>query len=327
MTQPAIFAALALAVAVNTWPIAAGAEGEPETATQAPAAAESDDSVNSAVERDAGTGLAPDAKQDPALADAVVSVIDETPVTLGELIAIRQTLPEQYQNLPDEVLLKALLEQVTDQQLLANAALAAGLDKRKAFVLAIRNQRRAVLADLFMAEEVLRRIDEDTVNDAYQKRILDEPAVTEVRAAHILVEDKTLAEEIKAKLDAGADFASMAAKFGTDGTAQRGGDLGFFVRKQMVPQFADAAFAMKPGEISAPVQTPFGWHVIKLEERRDRPKPKLDAIRANLIKDLTDETTKAILEELRAAATIKAPENTVSPATIRNDDLILEQSK
>jgi len=256
-------------------------------------------------------------------ADSVVMVVDEAPVTLGELIAIRQSLPEQYQQLPDEVLLEGLTRQLTDQQLLANAARADGLQNRQAYEIALKNQRRAVLADLYMAEELVRRIDEAAVEAAYRRLVTDAPAVEEARAAHILVPEKATAEEIKAKLDAGADFAALAAEYGTDGTAQRGGDLGWFTKDQMVPQFAEAAFAMQPGEISDPVQSPFGWHLIKMDGRREQPKPELDEVREAIVSRLTQEAEEAILSELRAAAKITVTED-IPASAIRRNGLIAE---
>jgi peptidyl-prolyl cis-trans isomerase C len=145
-----------------------------------------------------------------------------------------------------------------------------------------------------------------------------------MRAAHILVDKVETAKEIKAKLDGGADFAALAAEHGTDGTASRGGELGWFVHEQMVPEFADAAFAMEPGTVSDPVQSPFGWHLIKLEERRERPAPPLDEVRDQILEELARQAQTEVLGQLREDAEIERGTGAVPPSAIRNDALITE---
>lgn len=259
-----------------------------------------------------------------ATADTVVSTIDETPLTLGEIIAIRQTLPQQYQQLPDEVLLAGLIQQMTDQQLMANAAEAAGLEGGRLIQLALKNQRRAVLADAYMAQQILERVNEATIQATYEDLYVNADPVEEVRAAHILVEEESKAQDLKAQLDEGADFAALAAEHGTDGTAARGGDLGYFVNEQMVPEFAEAVFAMQPGDISGPVKSPFGWHLIKMDDRRAKPVPPLEEVRDQIIGDMTKLAEEAIVAEIRAAASIVQPDEKIPAAAIRMDGLLGE---
>lgn len=289
------------------WAQSAGTETQTETETQ-PAAEQ--------------TSEAP-AITDPTIG-TVLATVDETPITLGEVIAVRQALPDQYQQLPDEVLITALVQQLSDQQLLANAGHAAGLSDLASVRLSLRNQKRAVMADAFMAKELLTRVDEATIQATYEERYVNAPAIQEVRAAHILVETEQKANELKAQMDAGADFAALAAEHGTDGTASRGGDLGFFVKDQMVPEFAEAAFAMEPGTISDPVQTAFGWHLIKLDEKRDRPVPPLEAVEGDLVTELTQAAQEAILTELRDAAKVETRFDDVAAEAVRNDTLIAD---
>ncbi|MEM1299558.1 MAG: peptidylprolyl isomerase [Pseudomonadota bacterium] len=257
-------------------------------------------------------------------ASTVVVTVDDTEITLGEIIAVRQSLPEQYQQLPDEVLMTALVQQLSDQQMLANAAEKGGLRSSITVQLALRNQERAVLADAYMADELVKRVDEAAVQAAYDAQFGSAEPVQEVRAAHILVEDEAAAKDLKAKIDEGADFAALAAEHGTDGTASRGGDLGWFSHEQMVPEFADAAFALETGAVSDPVQSPFGWHLIKLEEKRDQPVPPIDAVRDQLVGQLTEEAQRVLVEELRGSATIAKPEAKIPDAAVRNDALIVE---
>ncbi|MFK7944540.1 MAG: peptidylprolyl isomerase [Paracoccaceae bacterium] len=302
---PAVFLALALA--------------GPQAFAQSTETTETPEDAAPAAEASTAAVPAPELK-----ANTVVTTVDDTPITLGEIVAVRQTLPEQYQELPDEVLMAALVQQLADQQLLANAAHAAGLRDSITVQLALRNQERAVMADAFMAKELVTRVDEAAIQAAYEQRFANAEAVTEVNAAHILVESEELAKDLKAKMDAGADFAALAAEHGTDGTASRGGDLGWFTRDQMVPEFADPAFALEPGTVSDPVQSPFGWHLIKLAEKRDQPVPPLEQVQAELIGELTEVAQRTLIEELRGKSTLTPPPVPVPDSAVRQDSIIIE---
>jgi len=254
--------------------------------------------------------------------DSALAVVDGVTLTLGELIAIRRELPDQYQTLPDEVLFDGVVEQLIDQMLLAQAARAAGLARHPAIAMNLLNQRRAILADAFLRNEVTARVTPEAIEALYQELYLDSEPKQEVRAGHILVETEEQASELKAQLDAGADFAALAAEHGTDGTASRGGDLGWFLHPDMVPEFADAAFAMAPGAISDPVKTAFGWHLIKLDERRDRQPPALDEVREELMGELIQQAQVAVVAELRMQSIIVMPEPPLPPQSIRDDAML-----
>lgn len=252
----------------------------------------------------------------------VLATVGTREITLGEIISLRRDLPEQYQYLPDEILSQGLLDQLIDQTLLDQAARAAKLDDRLDVALSIRNQVRAVLADAYLRTEMSTRMTEERLRAAYDAQYAATAPEEEVRAAHILVETEEKAKELRAQLDAGADFAALAAEHGTDGTASRGGDLGFFVKGDMVPEFADAAFATQPGQLAGPVQSPFGWHLIKVEERRQKPIPAFDEVREDLAGTLVQTIQGEIMEELRAATTVTMADPPVPAAAIRADDLI-----
>ena len=254
--------------------------------------------------------------------DSALAVVDGVTLTLGELIAIRRELPDQYQTLPDEVLFDGIVEQLIDQMLLAQAAKAAGLARHPATAMNLLNQQRAILADAFLRNEVTARVTPEAVEALYQELYLDSEPSQEVRAGHILVETEEIASELKAQLDAGADFAALAAEHGTDGTASRGGDLGWFLHPDMVPEFANAAFAMEPGTISDPVKTAFGWHLIKLDERRDRQPPALEEVREDLMGELIQQAQVAVVAELRMQSIIVMPEPPLPPQSIREDAML-----
>ena len=253
--------------------------------------------------------------------DTVVAVIDGTELTLGELIALRSSLPQQYQALPDEVLMQGLTEQMVDQTLLAQAGRDAGLDQRRDVALQLRNQERAVLADAYLQTEMAKRVTADALRQAYEEQYVDAEPVEEIRAAHILVDSEEQAQELRERLDEGEDFAKLAEEYGTDGTASRGGDLGWFAQGDMVPSFGEAAFALEPGELGGPVQSPFGWHLIRVDDRRTRPVPEFEEVQEALLEQVTAEAQTAIVEEAREGAGIELADPP-PPEAIRNDDLI-----
>ena len=257
-------------------------------------------------------------------ADTVVLTINGRTITLGEVVAVRQALPDQYQNLPDEVLLGALIQQLADQQMLADAAVKAGLDKSYNVALALKNQRRATLADAYMTDILVKGVTDEEIAKVYADQIANAEPVREVRASHILVTEEEKAKELKKMLDEGADFAKLAAEHGTDGTKTRGGDLGYFVKEQMVPEFASAAFALEKGAISDPVKSPFGWHLIYLADKRDRPVPPLEQVRDKIVENLSRELQQKIVSEGRAGADVVKPELAIPPAAVRLDKLLTE---
>ena len=253
---------------------------------------------------------------------SALAEVDGVTLTLGELIAIRRELPEQYQALPDEVLFNGIIEQLIDQMLLAEAGRKAGLDRRPAVAMNMLNQERAILADAYLREAVAARVTPEATEALYQERYIDAEPVQEVRAGHILVEAEEKAIDLKAQLDAGADFAVLAAEHGTDGTVTQGGDLGWFAHSDMVPEFADAVFAMETGTISDPVKTAFGWHLIKFDEQRDRQPPVLDEVREVLMGELIQQEQVAVVEELRMQSAIVMPEPPLPPQSIRDDAML-----
>jgi peptidyl-prolyl cis-trans isomerase C len=271
------------------------------------------------------------AASEPAMPMADVTVdtpladVNGETLTLGQLVALRVQLPEQYQQLPDQVLLDGLTQQVIEHMMLAQAADKAGLASDPMVMLNLKIQNRAIMADAYMRAELAKRITPEAIQTLYDERYVDAPPEKEVRAAHILVDSEEKATALKAEIDGGADFAELAKANGTDGTASRGGELGWFAHGDMVPEFADAAFAMEPGTVSAPVKSAFGWHLILLEEKRDRPAPQLEEVREALAGELAQTEQQAILEELRAQASIVMPDLKVPPEAVRADGLLGEK--
>jgi peptidyl-prolyl cis-trans isomerase C len=144
----------------------------------------------------------------------------------------------------------------------------------------------------------------------------------EFNAAHILVDSEDKATALKAEIDGGADFAELAKANSSDGSAASGGDLGWFGAGQMVPEFETAVKGMQVGEVAGPIQTQFGWHIIKLNEQRESSPPPLDQVRADIENQLRQDALQARLDTLRADAQIDRPETGLPPTAIRETELL-----
>jgi peptidyl-prolyl cis-trans isomerase C len=260
----------------------------------------------------------------PAPADpaAVIATVNGVAVTLADLVAVRAELPQQYQALPDQTLYDGIRDQLVSQKVLEQAATAEGLADSPAVARQLALQRQNVLADAYLRREIGKRVTVEAIKAAYEAQYVNVEPVREIRASHILVADEALANEIKAKLDAGGDFAALAAEFGTDGTKTQGGDLGFFEKGMMVPEFAEAAFAMETGKPGGPVQTQFGWHLILVTDSRDRPAPDFAAVEGEIAQELTRAAAGEIVEALRAAAAVTVAEDRPGLGALRDDTLV-----
>ncbi|MCF6233026.1 MAG: peptidylprolyl isomerase [Rhodobacteraceae bacterium] len=238
-------------------------------------------------------------------ANTVVARVNGQDITLGHMIISRATLPEKYRSLPVDVLYNAILDQLIQQETLRQSL---GGHMPGSIALQLENEKRSLLAAEAI-ESVLAGVDdEDSVLEAYNAKYSTGFGEDEYHAAHILVETEEEAKQIKVDLDAGTDFADMAREKSTGPSGPNGGDLGWFSAGAMVPEFEEAVVGMDVGGISDPVQTQFGWHLIILNEKRQKAAPTLEAVRADLIGQLQEDAVEARIEELTVAATIERPE-------------------
>lgn len=234
-------------------------------------------------------------------ASTVVAKVNGTEVTLGHLAALRDQLPAQYQQLPDDVLLPGLLDQVIQQTALAEAGEKLMTKKDE---LSLENDRRAYLAGLSLQAAVEAAVTEDALKLAYDAKYKDVALGKEYKAAHILVETEELIKELKAKIDAGEDFAELARLNSMDGSAQGGGDLGWFGLGTMVKPFEDVVVALEEGAISEPLQTQFGWHLVKLEETRVASAPTFEEVKAELASEVEQSTVEAAIQASTSEANV-----------------------
>ena len=262
----------------------------------------------------------------PALADeigpdTVVATVNGTPITLGHVVAARNTLPPEYQQLDPGTLYQGLLDQLIQQTALADTL---NGQVSKVTQLMIDNQRTGLLAGEVLRKVVDAGLTEDALKAAYDAQYAGAEPQTEYHASHILVPTEDEAKAIKAELDNGADFDALAKDKSTGPSGPNGGDLGWFSKGMMVPEFEEAVVALKPGEISGPVQTQFGWHIIELIETRQAAAPSLDDVREELATEVSGQLIGKEMDEVMAKAQVERPEVTIDPAAVLNDPAFLD---
>lgn len=252
-------------------------------------------------------------------ADTVVATVNGVKITLGHMIALRETLPPEYQQLPDDVLYKGIYNQLIQQEVLAQSVGELG----PRVMATIDNDKRGLVSGIAIEMLVASAVTDEALQAAYDARFKDAAPQTEYNAAHILVATQEEADAIKAELAGGADFAEIAKAKSTDtGSGANGGDLGWFGLGMMVKPFEDAVVGAKVGEVTGPVQTDFGFHLILVKETRVAEKPTLDQLREELAAEIENTAINAKIEELTKAATVTREGEALDPALLKNSALI-----
>ncbi|HCP82273.1 MAG TPA: peptidylprolyl isomerase [Octadecabacter sp.] len=252
-------------------------------------------------------------------AETVVASVNGSEITLGQLIMLRSQLPAQYQQLPDDVVFNGLVEQLVNQQLLADTLEV----EPKRVGIALTVETRSLRAGEVVNTLTSAPVSDEEIQAAYDTRFEGVEPDTEFNASHILVETEEEANEIKTMVDDGADFAETAQERSTGPSGPSGGELGWFGVGMMVPEFEAAVMTLEAGEVSAPVQTQFGWHVVQLNETRQTELPALDDLRSELVSEIQQQTLNTMITGLTEAAEITLPEEgQFDFAIIQNLDLL-----
>lgn len=244
---------------------------------------------------------APAAGEDP-----VVAVVDGKEIHLSEVAETQRNLPDQYQMLPLDAIFATLVERLIDLQLVAVEGRKANLQDDEAVKRRMTQIEDRVIRDIYVSRHVDEVMTEEVLLARYDEFKRRNPPQDELRARHILVASEEEAKAAIAEIAGGADFADVATERSTGPSSDRGGDIGYFTRDAVVPEFADAAFALQPGEVSkTPVETSFGWHVIKVEDRRLGEVPSFEETRVQLVAEASEEAVSELMTTLREAAMIE----------------------
>ncbi|MGF1611272.1 MAG: peptidylprolyl isomerase [Kiloniellales bacterium] len=251
--------------------------------------------------------------------DLVVARVDGTDVTRAEVMALARNLPAQYQA-QAEMLFPMLLDRRIDMLLIGNAASDDGLANDDEVAERLESLRLDIMREVYLERLIDKEVTDARVKARYDTFLSENPAKAEINARHILLESEEEAREVIAELDGGADFAELARNRSTGPSSAQGGDLGYFTADQMVPEFSQAAFALEPGSHSKdPVQTQFGWHVIKVEDKRTQEPPSFEELEDEMKNEVTRDVVASRIGDLRETAEIEMIAPAGKPAAPAGD--------
>lgn len=243
----------------------------------------------------------------------VVARVDGSEIRQSDVALAEQELGAQLQQMDEATRRENIIAFLVDMKIVAKAAEAKKVGDNEAFKKRLAFTRDRLLMDSLLTEEGKAGADDAALRKVYDEAAKQISAEQEVHARHILVESEDEAKAIVAELKKGADFAELAKKKSKDPGASDGGDLGFFTKDQMVPEFSAAAFALEPGKLSDPVKSQFGWHVIKVEEKRNRQPPAFEQVKGQLESYAVRKAQAEYVAKLREAAKIERLDKAAAP--------------
>ena len=261
-----------------------------------------------------------------AASDPVVARVNGTDIRESDLAMAEDDLGTEIQQLPPDHRREQLISYVADVMLAAQAAEARNLQKTDDFKQREAFFRRKLLMGLMLQDHARSLVTEEALRKVYDEQIKPMGAAEEIRARHILfradpkdekeqAEAQARAQAALERLKKGEDFATVASELTEDPSGkENGGDLDYFTKDQMVPEFANVAFQMYPGQMSNPVRTQFGWHIIKLEDRRNRPVPEFEKVRPQIETFLVRRGQTELIGQLREKAKIERLDKSAPPA-------------
>lgn len=241
-----------------------------------------------------------------AQADKVVARVDGADITEREVALATEDLAERLEQLPEARRRDEVINYLVDLKIGAKAAAAAKVDNEPDFAARLAYYREKVLLDQYLTREGRKAVTDEAAKKLFDDTTKAMAPEEEAHARHILVEDEAQAKAVAARLKKGEDFAKVANELSKDpGSGKDGGDLGWFTKDRMVPEFAEAAFKLKKGEVSEPVKSQFGWHVIKLEDKRSKPLPDFAAVKPQIDQYLERKAQQDLVLALREKAKVE----------------------
>jgi len=243
----------------------------------------------------------------PAFAeDKVVATIDGKPITDGDLAVAEGEIGSDMGTMPAAQMRMSLLEFLIDNQLFAEAAEGQKLNEGPVFDTRLTYLKRRALRELYFEKVIKASVSDADARKVYDDQIKLLKPEEEVSARHILVETEAQAMELKEKLTNGADFAQLAKENSKDpGSKEEGGSLGYFGHGQMVPQFEEVVFKLQKGEVSDPLKTQFGWHIVKVDDRRTKQPPAFEIVKDRIVQAMLLQKAQQIAAGLRAKSKIE----------------------
>lgn len=245
--------------------------------------------------------------------DTVVAKVNGQPVTGADLALAADDPALSLPGVDEAAKQNLLVDYMVDLKVGAQAAEAAKVGDSPEFKRKLAYFRDKLLLDDYLERETKKSVTPEAAKALYDQTVKSMKPEEELRARHILVESEDEAKKIAARVKGGEDFAKIAGEVSKDpGSKTEGGDLGFFTKERMVKPFADAAFKLSPGQVSDPVKTQFGWHVLRVEEKRTKPVPSFDEMKEQIDQYLTRKAQQDTIIRLREAAKVERTD--ASPA-------------
>ena len=252
-------------------------------------------------------------ESDPVVARANGIEIHESDLAFAE-----EEIGNNMPNLPPPQKREYLITYLADVIVLSQAADQQKLGNRDDVKRRLTFDHNRLLMEALLQDAGRAALTDAELHKVYGEAVKQMTPEEEVHARHILVPTEEEAKAILAELKKGADFATLAKQKSKDPGAAEGGDLGYFTKEQMVPEFAEAAFKLAKGQISDPVKTQFGWHIIKVEDRRTKPTPTFEQVRSQIENYVAHRAQSALVEKLRGAANIERLDKPMAPAPSLN---------
>lgn len=238
--------------------------------------------------------------------DPVVATVNGQPIHLSDVAKAAQSLPPQLQQAPPQELYPVLLNRLIDERALLAEAGKTDLSKQPKVEAAMKDAANQALEAAYLRQQVKPEINDAAAQAYYKSHYLDKKQPEQVKARQILVKTKAEADKIIDQLNNGAKFSQLAEKDSIDPGAKNGGELGWFSKSEMVKPFADAAFALKVGQYTkTPVQSQFGWHIIKLEAKREQPAPSFDDVKDTIHQKVANKAITDVLTQARKSVKVQ----------------------
>lgn len=274
---------------------------------------------------------AQDATPEPAAAptDPVLASVGGEEIHQSDLIYAAEDLGENLGQIPPEQQGQVLLDMLINMKVMAQAARAAGMDETETFKSRQLYLEERALRRAYFEQAIAEAVTDAEIQAAYDEWTTSFVPEEEVRARHILVATEEDARTVLTEIQAGRAFEDLAQEKSADGSAARGGDLGYFGRGQMVQPFEDAAFSLEVGAVSQPVESQFGWHLIKVEDKRMSSPPQLAELASQIRQQLVVEKFDAVMADLRAnvAIAVAGPDGVLVEQTPTTEEAAPEESE